>query len=751
MQNLTDIPHTAESECELSLNVSTDFHVQPKYFLWSVAAILLLTIVVYANSINNDFTNWDDPALVIENRAIRSLSLENILHIFTPHPGLTYQPVRLLSYAIDYHFWRLNPVGYHIGNTLLHSLSSIILYLLLLNVLNKISDSSYRESGNNIALLAALLFVVHPVNVESVSWISSRKYGLVAFFTFLSFYLYVKSGNRDKHYILQYLLSILTYILALLSSPFGVVLPGLIILYEFCRNYEINSVYNLKHRLYYYIPYILITIIHFIFLFSVVFAGPNSAVKKHSAEKYIYTLFTMLRVLCDYIKNIFFPFWLNNRYIDRISLSFFEYKVIISLVILIFIAIILLKHLKSRKTIVVFCVGWFFISLLPVSNIVPISTKMADRYLYLPAIGILLLFSVGLHKLAENCFSGKFRGIIVWSVAIPLVFIFSYLSIQRNKVWANSQTLWEDSLKKAPQNHLAHLNLGEAMYKDGRLDEAIKHYFHATRLKPDYADAYNNLATALAEQGKFKEALDHYEEALRIKPHNAGIHNNLASFLAQQGKVDQAIAHFSRAFEIRPDFAEVYSNLGNVFRQQGNMDKAIAHYSKALEIKPHHAEAHNNLGVLLAKQGRLKEATIHYSEALRLNPDSAEANNNLAVALVELGEIDAALPHYAKALDLQPDYTEAYSNLGNALAEQGKLKEAVASFTRALEIRPNYPGAHNNLGVALTKLGKLNEAIGHFNEALRLKPDYAEARTNLGIALELAGRTDEAGIIRTNP
>ena len=630
-------------------------------------------------------------------------------------------------------------------------MAAIILYPLLVHVLNRIREEDHSETNRTIALLAVLLFVVHPVNVESVSWIASRKYGLMAFFTFLSFYLYVKSTDKGKHYVLEYLFSILTYILALLSSPFGVVLPSLILLYDFCRSYKTSYLRYLRNHYYYYIPYLLMAIGQFILLLNLVSTSPAPTVKEHYAGDYFYTLFTMLRVLYDYLKNLLFPFWLNSRYFDHVSLTFFEHKVLISSLLLVVIVVILLIQLKSQKTIVVFCFGWFFLSLLPVSNIIPISTKMADRYLYLPAIGLFLLFSFGLANLAETCFASRLKRIALLSIAIPVLFTCSYLSIQRNKVWANSLTLWEDSLKKTPHNFLAHLNLGEALQRQGRLEEAISHYQQALRLKPDYGAAQLNLASALAEQGKFKQANEHYQEALKLKPNDAGIHNNFATFLAQQGKIDEAIAHFSKAVQIRPDFAEVYNNLGNVFKQQGKVDEAFANYSKALEIKPSYAEAHNNLGVLLAKRGRLKEATNHYSEALRLNPDSAETHNNLAVALVELGEIEAAISHYAKAIDLQPDYAEAHNNLGNALSAQGKLKEAIASLSKALAMRPHYPEANNNLGVALARQGRLHEAIGQFKKALQFKPDYAQARANLGIALEMVSKTNEASTIEKIP
>jgi tetratricopeptide (TPR) repeat protein len=725
------------------LSVSHDIQTGRRFDLLSIAIILLLTVIVYANSIENDFTNWDDPGLVIENLSIRSLNVDNLLSIFTPRPGLTYQPVRVLSYAIDYFFWKLNPVGYHLENILLHALSAIILYLLLTTVLIQMRQGCSRESNRTIALFAVLLFVAHPVNVEAVAWIASRKYVLMSFFTFLSFYLYVKSADKSKGYILQYSLSIFAYLLALLSSPFGIVLPALLLLYDYCRSTEMNFLTILKERLRYYIPYVFLGIGQFLLLMHVLSAGSNPTVKEHHAGKYIYTLFTMLRVLYDYMKNLLLPIWLNNRYIDYVSISIFEYKIIFSIILLVIISILILRQLKSRKRLTVFCLGWFFITLLPVSNIIPISTKMADRYLYLPGVGLFVLFSVGLHSLAGICFAGKFRRIISLSLVIPLIFAFSYLTIQRNKVWANSLTLWQNSLSQAPHNPLAHLNLGEAMYEQERIDEAVSYYWQALRLKPDYAEVYNNLGVALADQERFEAAIDNYLKALKIEPQLAAAHSNLGVALAKVGKHEGALFHSRKALQLEPRYAGGYNNLGNVLAQQGKMEEAVANYSLALQLNPGYADAHNNLAVALARLGRYQEATTHHHEALRLKPNTAEAHNNLGVTLKNMGQLKPAMEHFLMALQLSPEYADPHNNLGDVFLRLGKLDEAVAHFSRALEIRANFPEAHNNLGVALARQGRFNEAIGHFNEALRLKPDYLQARANLDIALQMLGRANE--------
>ena len=698
-----DIPST-EVEEDFSQDMLCGSSGAEKLHFLSVMFIVLLTLVVYANSLKNDFINWDDPGLVIENTSIRSLSLDNIINIFTPQTGRTYQPVRVLSYAIDYYFWQLNPIGYHLVNTLLHILSTIILYLLLTNVLNQIRGDTFRDSNGTIALFAALLFAIHPVNVEAVAWIASRKYVLLAFFYFLSFYFYTKSSAEKQHSILPYLLSILTCILALLSSPFAVTLPGLLILYDYCRFHDMFPGKHIKERLLYYTPYISLTLIQCIILANVLSTGPDPTVKQHYFSNPLYTLLTMLRVLYDYTKNLLFPFWLNNRYVDYISTSFFEYKIIISCCVITFLVILLFIQVKKGEKIALFCIGWFFITWLPVSNIIPISTTMADRYLYLPGIGLFLGFSLLVHKVLARFFGKIFLPVMITSLI--LIFSLSFLTIQRNKVWANSLSLWEDSLSKAPNSPIAHKNLADALEERGRRDEAIEHYLEALHLKPDYAQAHNNFGLALASEGKYEEAIDHYHRALLIKNEYASAHNNLALALLHTGKIEEATRHLYAAVLLKLDWAEAHSNLGNVLFTQGRFNEAVTEYMEALRLNSNQAGIHHNLAMALSRLGKIEEAIEHFFEVVRLQPNSASAHNDLGVALASTGNLQGAIEHYAKALEIQPDYAEAHNNMGVALAGQGMLEEAIVHFSEAVKLKPDYVQARHNLELALEEANK---------------------------------------------
>lgn len=738
-----------------------------KFNLISICVLLALTFAIYANSLGNDFTNWDDPELVLKNPSIRSLGLQNLRDIFTPEAGHTYQPVRVLSYALDYHFWKFNPVGYHILNILLHALSAVFLYFLLAKVLEQIQKAELGMSERTVALLASLLFVVHPVNVEAVAWISSRKYGLLAFFSLLSFYLFVLSSESANFRACYYLLSVGAYIVALLASPFALALPGLLFLYDFCRSENNSLTSTLKKWWRHYLPYCLLALAQFSILLVLLKSGPDPAIKTQQAPEPIYTFFTMLKVISDYLQNIFLPLQLNNRYIVPISHSFFETKVLLSATLLLLLGILVFRQARSANKLPLFCLGWFFITWLPAANIIPVSTKMADRYLYLAAIGVFLGFSVLSAKGAKVFLPRKSRVPILFSFFSIVLLSLSYFTVQRNQVWANSLTLWEDNLQKNPENRIAHLNLGEVLDEQGRLDEAVVHYREALRIDPYFAKAHNNLGVALAKQGKIHEAIEHYLQALRLNRHlqktRVNLDNaldieidkkgalfaessepgseyvksisNLGVALALLGKFEKAIAYCKKALDLEPDWAEGHNNLANALAAQGKLKEALQHFSRALELKPDYADAHNNLAVTLARLGRFAEAREHYLQALRLKPNSPETHNNLGAALAAQGKFVEAIEHYRLALKLRPDYAEAHMNLGNVLSYQGKLHKAKAHLSRALEL-DNNPEIHNNLGVVFARQGKLENAIAHFTEALSLRPDYQQAKRNLQIALE---------------
>lgn len=308
--------------------------------------------------------------------------------------------------------------------------------------------------------------------------------------------------------------------------------------------------------------------------------------------------------------------------------------------------------------------GWFWYlgTLVPVIGLVQVGAQaMADRYTYVPSIGLSIMVGWGVAKLTQRWRFQKLVLSVSTGLVLLTLMICTWVQV---RYWRDSISLFEHAIKVTTDNYVAHVNLGIALYEHGRVDESIAHYYESMQINSNYSIAHNSLGAALLRQGKFKEAMTHFSQALQINPHYEDARANLrialqrigkggseaesynlqAIALAGEGKLDEAVTHFSEALRVRPDFAEAHYNMGNVLAQQGKLNEAISHFIRVLQIKPNYAEAHNNIGIAMARQGKFNEAVDHFSEALRIRPNFAEAKNNLGRALRRSGRSEIS-PH----------------------------------------------------------------------------------------------------------
>jgi Flp pilus assembly protein TadD len=310
---------------------------------------------------------------------------------------------------------------------------------------------------------------------------------------------------------------------------------------------------------------------------------------------------------------------------------------------------------------------WYCGTLVPVSQAIHAggAQAMADRWTYLPCLGVLILTVWGAYELTRRW---RYQ-VLGLSVAGGAALVLC-LALTRQQIgyWKNGETLFRHELEVAGNNYFVHNNLGSALGEKGQIDEAIGQYQEALRLKPDGAEAHNNLGAALSKKGQIDEAIGQYQEAIRLEPDHAGAHNNLGAALARKGQIDEAISQLQEAVRLKPDYAEAHYNLGTALDEKGQIDEAIRQFQEAMRLKPDYAEARYNLGLALVRKGQIDEAISQFQEAMRLKPYEADVHNNLGAALGRKGQTDEAIRQFQKALRLKPDYAAARKNLNVALA-----------------------------------------------------------------------------------
>jgi Flp pilus assembly protein TadD len=318
---------------------------------------------------------------------------------------------------------------------------------------------------------------------------------------------------------------------------------------------------------------------------------------------------------------------------------------------------------------------WYLGTLVPVIGFVQVaSLSMADRYTYVPLIGLFIIIGWGFDEVVARW---RYRKIVSGTCIGALLLALIICSRMQVRQWRNSTSLFQHTVDVTTKNYYPQYILGKALARQGKLDEAISNYSKALQMAPSYAEVYFSLGLALAEQGKLQEAISNYAKATHIKPNYAEAHNSLGYALARQGKLDEAISHYSEAVKIKSDYASAHNNLGIALAEQGKLEEAISSYSRAVRTRPKFSEAYNNLGVALARQGKLDEAIGHFSEAVRIKPSYAEAHNNLGVALARQGKLDEAIGHFSEAVRINPNYAQASNNL--RLLREAQKPETVRS------------------------------------------------------------------------
>jgi tetratricopeptide (TPR) repeat protein len=710
--------------------------------------LALGTFAVFLPVARQGFVNYDDSDYVTENpHVLGGLKWANIVWAFTTGHASNWHPLTWLSHMLDCQIFgtqagpqHMISVGFHIANA-----------LLLLLFLRRMTGALWRSA------LVAALFALHPLHVESVAWASERKDVLSAFFFLLTIGAYVgyverrcasssgvaresaeekpeirrpKTEGRPKSEIrnpkvaggstppysdnvpaaslftrlpapVLYLAALGLFALGLMSKPMLVTLPFVLLLLDYwpLQRFELSTINSLlsttARLLAEKAPFFLLAAASSVVTFIVQRKGGAVSTSLSVGERIANALVSYIR----YIGKLFWPVDLSILYPHPGRWPAWQVIASAALLLAIFAAVLLLARQRPYLA-----MGWLWFcgTLVPAIGLVQVGIQsMADRYTYLPLIGLFIMLAWGANELIPE---RPWRGQALAIGGVSLLAASALLTERQVQFWRDSEELFGHAVKVTRDNYLAYNNLGFYLSGKGRTAEAMENYRQALKINPAYEDALNNLGYALAGQKKFAEAIPLYEAALRVRPKHAEVHNNL----------------------------------GNALSETGQIDDAIQHYLVVLSQKPDHADAHNNLGIALAMKGKLDEAIPHFQAAIRFKPSYASAHSNLGNALAAQHKLDAAISEYKEALRLKPDDAQAQNNLGNALAEQGNVDEAVGHYREALRLNADNPEAQFNLALALLRQSKREEAVSHLTEALRLKPDYKEARTQLN---SLLGRT----------
>jgi tetratricopeptide (TPR) repeat protein len=684
---------------------------------------------------------WDDDYYVTNNLMLHSLDgLRQIW--FEPGATVQYYPLTFTTFWVEYHLWGLNPLGYHLINVLLHSCNAILLWLIL------------RKMDVRGAWLAAGIFALHPVCVESVAWVTERKNTLSGLFYLGSILVALKFWLPDETPLEShmtgchkastaslgswkfYWLAFVFYVCALCSKTTTLPLPAVILLLVWWKRARViwQDVYPLG-------PFLAVgTAMGLITMHVEKHLG---AAGNEQGLTWLQGCLLAGRDVWFYLGKLFWPHPLISIY-PRWTIQISEWTAYVPVLALVAGLSILWWKRNSWGRPPLVAVLYFVALLFLVLGFFNVSyfrySFVADHFQYLAGIGPLALAAAGIMMAL-----GVFRKRNLWLKPVfcgTLLLTLGVLTWRQCRIYADAETLWRTTLDRNSACWLAHNNLGDALLQRGDVDGAITHLQKALQFKPDNARAHYNFGNALFEKGDVDEAITHYQEALQFKPDFAEAHNNLGNALFQKGNMGEAITHLQQALQFKPDFAEAHNNLGNILLQRGKTDDAIAHFQRAIAIQPDYAAAHYNLGTALFQKGQMDEAIVQFQRALAIQPDYAKALNNLGNVLFQKGQLDEAIIQFQKALAIQPGFVEAQNGIAHiAWVLATSPDPSVRNGTKAVELAQQTdrlsgdknPVMPATLAAAYAETGRFPEAITTVQRALQL----ASSQNNAAMAAAL--------------
>lgn len=614
---------------------------------WPVVGVCVFLIalawIVFGQSLRFEFINFDDGDYVVKNPIVaRGLTPAGILWAFTHLHAGNWHPVTWISHMLDAQLYGLRPGGHHLSNVLIHAATAILLFL----VLRQMTGALWRSA------FVAAVFAIHPLRVESVAWVAERKDTLSGLFFMLTMAAYIRYARRSSAG--SYGLLLLSLALGLMAKPMLVTAPFVLLLLDYWPLHRLRKPGDAKKT-----PLRRLALEKLPLLILVAASGALTLLAQKTAIQPLTHLPGMTRLsnviisYAVYIRQMFWPLDLTAYYPLRVE-DIDASQVLLSFLLLVGISVIVFIHRRRRYLVTGWL--WYLVMLVPVIGILQVGNQAhADRYTYLPQIGLYLAVTWGA---VDLCANWRHRSLVLGVLATVVLAALTFAARIQTSHWRESESLWRYTLARTSNNAMAELNLGEALHKKGRVDEAIAHLEKSVEIQPGYATNHGSLGIALLTKGRRDEAFAHLRKSLELNPEQAPIHSSLGVALLDLGQPEESLAHLQKAVEIDPNDSDAHYNLGNTLLQMGRASQAIVEYERALTVDPRDTQALNNLAWLLAT-----------------SPDALIRDGAKAVELAE--RADSLTEHRSPVIS---------ATLAAAYAEAGRFDDAIKAGRHALQL-----------------------------------------------------------------
>lgn len=644
-----------------------------KLRILTVVLFVLVVTGVFWQSTNHDFINYDDPAYVTENNHVKSgLTYQGLKWAFSTLTASNWHPLTWLSHMLDCQLYGLTPMGHHLTNIILHILNTLLLFYLL-----HCATRDYWRS-----FFVAALFGLHPLHVESVAWVAERKDVLSTFFLLITLIFYDRYARQLRP--LPYVLALVSFALGLMSKPMLVTLPFVMLLWDVwplnrlklqrssgtdghsgtaIGNNCISSGSQLglvREK----IPFFVLSLVSCIITYR--------AQDQAGAVAAIHTLplgFRAVNALLSYVRYIGKMFWPHHLAVIYPLPTTLTIAQGLAAGLALLVITYLACRLARRHAHLLVGWLWYIGTLVPVIGLVQVGKQaMADRYTYIPLIGLFIMISWGVPALLR---SWPPLWVVLPAAACLFLSALTIATWVQIGYWKNGVTLFSHAAGAVADNSIAYRNLGNALAQRGDFADAERSFQEALRIYPDDEETHTQWGAALAKQKRIEDAIDQFMIALQINSNSADAHYNLGVMFAENRDTAQAIKHYVEALRIEPRREDAHLNLGSIYLGEGNLNQALYHYYQASSLDPYNAEIVYSLGLAYGMNGNLAESIRCFSAAVRIKPDFLEAHYNLGIAFVKAGNLDEGIHHFSEVLRMNPDFKEARRTLQAAIELKG--------------------------------------------------------------------------------